>query len=183
MVVINFLSHREQRVSRLLDFICSNVYYTLHKKQWKYQATKNNPCVIWVCTDRILDWKSDYRFFASTFVSPFSNGLITDSLIFVHCSTTSAAQRSAWASITKRAVWNKPISEQCEQTSERTSEWPSTDVPILVFFPNHCSILMGIPLPLPLLSTTLPAFWWEKRDRCSCTRHLSSCFPGIHLQT
>ena len=33
------------------------------------------------------------------------------------------AQRSARA---KRAVWRKRISERCEQTSERRSEWPST---------------------------------------------------------
>ena len=31
----------------------------------------------------------------------------------------------------KRAVWNKQISERCERTSEQTSEWPSTYIPIL----------------------------------------------------
>ena len=38
------------------------------------------------------------------------------------------AQRSARA---KRGVQSKQTSERCERTSERTSEWPSTYVPIL----------------------------------------------------
>ena len=37
-------------------------------------------------------------------------------------------QRSARA---KQAGWSKRMSERCEQTSKRTSEWPSTYVPIL----------------------------------------------------
>ena len=45
------------------------------------------------------------------------------------------AQRSAWA---KRAVRSKRTSERCERTSERTSKWPSTYVPILGFSNPSC---------------------------------------------
>ena len=36
-----------------------------------------------------------------------------------------------WSARTKRAVRSKRMSEQCERTSEQTSKWPSTCVPIL----------------------------------------------------
>ena len=38
----------------------------------------------------------------------------------------------------KRAVWSKQTSERCERTSERTSEWPSTYVSILVCSRPQC---------------------------------------------
>ena len=44
---------------------------------------------------------------------------------------TEWAQRSARA---KRAVRSQRMSEWCEQTNERTSEWPSTYVPFLGSF-------------------------------------------------
>ena len=34
-------------------------------------------------------------------------------------------------SAAERAVWSKRVSERYERTSERTSEWPSTYVPII----------------------------------------------------
>ena len=55
----------------------------------------------------------------------------------------------------KRAVWNKQMSERCEQTSEWTSEWPGTHVPIF-----GCSepLCFGALLPLHYHPyTTIPA--------------------------
>ena len=40
----------------------------------------------------------------------------------------------------KRAVRSKRTSEQCERMSERTSEWPSTYVSILVCSRPQCSV-------------------------------------------
>ena len=40
------------------------------------------------------------------------------------------AQQSTWA---KQAVWSKQMSKRCEQTSKRTSEWPSTYIWIVGF--------------------------------------------------
>ena len=45
------------------------------------------------------------------------------------------AQRRAWV---KRAVWSKQTSERCERMSERTSEWPSIYVSILVCSRPQC---------------------------------------------
>ena len=45
------------------------------------------------------------------------------------------AQRSARA---KQAGQSKRMSERCKWMSERTSEWPNTQVPILGFFKAQC---------------------------------------------
>ena len=45
------------------------------------------------------------------------------------------AQRSARA---KRAVRSKRMSERCERTSERMSEWPITNIPITRFSESLC---------------------------------------------
>ena len=34
------------------------------------------------------------------------------------------------------------MSERCERTSERTSEWPSTNVPIFQEVLNHCGVAL-----------------------------------------
>ena len=47
------------------------------------------------------------------------------------------AQRSTWV---KWAVRSKRMSERCERTSERTSEWPSTSVFILGYSGPQCDL-------------------------------------------
>ena len=47
----------------------------------------------------------------------------------------------------KRAVQSKRTSEQCEQTSERTSEWPSTQICILGYSGTQCFGKITISFP------------------------------------
>ena len=67
------------------------------------------------------------------------------------------AQQSARA---KRAVWSKRTSEHCEQTSERTSKWPSAYVPIL-----GCSAPLCTEFFFSRLTFVL------RRRRCLCRRY------------
>ena len=46
----------------------------------------------------------------------------------------------------KRAVQSKRTSERCERRSERTSEWPSTNVKILGYSVLLCSDIVDVPL-------------------------------------
>ena len=60
-----------------------------------------------------------------------------------------ASERAQWSARAKRAVRSKRGSERCERTSERSSEWPYSNIPISRLM-NHCALtfprfLVGFP--------------------------------------
>ena len=61
------------------------------------------------------------------------------------------------AGVSERVVWTKQMSERCEWTTKRTSEWPTTNVPITDSSTSPCyHLFISLKIAISLIRFTSP---------------------------